>query len=120
MNNTTKTVLKYVLESILKLMHPYMPFVTEEIYNKLGNSDSIMIQDYPKYKNDFNFRDTSEVDYLIELIKEVRKVKLDHNLGKDFSLDIGDFKHKKIVEKMLKIDLSNINYDTSLDIFSIK
>jgi valyl-tRNA synthetase len=115
MNNTTKTVLKYVLESILKLMHPYMPFVTEEIYNKLGNSDSIMIQDYPKYKNDFNFRDTSEVDYLIELIKEVRKVKLDHNLGKDFSLDIGDFKHKKIVEKMLKIDLSNINYDTSLD-----
>jgi valyl-tRNA synthetase len=116
MNNTTKTVLKYVLESILKLMHPYMPFVTEEIYSKLGNNDSIMIQDYPKYKNDFNFKDTSEVDYLIELIKEVRKVKLDHNLGKDFSLDIGDFKHKKIVEKMLKIDLSNINYDTSLDI----
>ena len=50
-NNTTKSVLLKVLTDILKMMHPFMPFVTEEIYSMLPikESESIMISRYPVY-----------------------------------------------------------------------
>jgi valyl-tRNA synthetase len=116
MNKTTKTVLKYVLENILKLIHPFMPYVTEEIYSQLGHSDSIMISEYPKYNNSFNFKDTNNIDDLIELIQKVRKVKLEKNLGKDFSLKLDDSFNNVTIEKMLKIDLSNQNFNNDYDI----
>ena len=116
MNNTTKAVLKYVLENTLKLIHPYMPYVTEEIYSKLGHEDSIMIAEYPKYNNDFNFKNTNDINNLIELIQSIRKVKLDYNLGKDFSLELSDFNNINIIEKMLKIDLSKKEYNKSIDV----
>ena len=93
-----------------------MPYVTEEIYSKLGYEDSIMISEYPKYNNEFNFKNTKDIDSLIELIKSVRKVKLDYNLGKDFSLELNDFNNVNIIEKMLKVDLSKKGYSTSLDV----
>jgi valyl-tRNA synthetase len=116
MNKTTKTVLKYVLENILKLIHPFMPYVTEEIYSQLGHSDSIMISEYPKYNNSFNFKDTNNIDDLIELIQKVRKVKLEKNLSKDFSLKLDNSFNNITIEKMLKIDLSNNNFNNEYDI----
>ncbi len=77
-NNTTKTVLTYVLKSILKMLHPFMPFVTEEIYTKLPKvEESIMISDYPKCNKSFEFKEAKEMDEVIELIKRIRKIKLE-------------------------------------------
>ena len=49
-------VLRYVLEQILKLMHPFVPFITEEIYMTLNPKTSIMIQKWPQYNKKQMFR----------------------------------------------------------------
>jgi len=79
MNNTTKTVLVHVLESILKMLHPFMPYVTEEIYLMLPKHDeSIMISSYPVYDKKYNFE--TDIDTLIELVTKIRKVKLENQI----------------------------------------
>lgn len=86
MNNTSKTVLIYTLKAILKMMHPFMPFVTEEIYTQLPKTEkSIMLSKYPKYEQKFEFNNTKEMEEIIELIKFVRKLKLDKGV-KELSL----------------------------------
>ena len=53
----TVSVLIYVLTQILKLLHPFIPFVTEEIYSYLPtNAGSIMVQEYPKYNPRRNYK----------------------------------------------------------------
>ncbi len=66
---TAQYVLNKVLCDSLKLLHPFMPFVTEEIYGKLYNEDeSIMISEYPIYNIKYEFK---EEEKNIEQIKEV-------------------------------------------------
>ena len=62
-SNTTKSVLCYVLTGILKMLHPFMPFVTEEIYQMLPikDAESIMISEYPKYDKSFVDKETLEM-----------------------------------------------------------
>jgi len=87
---TTKSILYKVLEGIIKIMHPFMPFVTEEIYQNLPfkDSNSIMISSYPKYENKYIFdEDTKEVDKLLEFITLFRNKKLENNIGKDFEVE---------------------------------
>ena len=60
--NTTRKTAQYVLNKVLgdslKLLHPFMPFVTEKIYKELYNNDeSIMISTYPEYSKDLEFKD---------------------------------------------------------------
>ena len=74
-SNTTKSVLCYVLTGILKMLHPFMPFVTEEIYQMLPikESESIMISTYPEYNKEFIFKDEEIlVDDQIDFIKKFR------------------------------------------------
>ena len=75
MNKQTKNVLVFVLKNVLKMLHPFMPFVTEEIYSKLSNS-SIMISDYPIYNDDYKFEEEiKEVNELLEIITKIRNIK---------------------------------------------
>ena len=71
---TAKRVLVYVLTNILKLLHPYMPFITEEIYQALPHSDeSIMISSFPTYSSAFEFAaEAADVDRVIAAITAVR------------------------------------------------
>ena len=68
-SETTKSVLCFVLTGILKMLQPFMPFVTDELYNALPVKDeeSIMISSYPEYNKKYLF-DTIEVDTAIEFI----------------------------------------------------
>ena len=59
--------LKTVLIESLKLLHPYMPFITEEIFLKLSDEESIMISSWPVYKEEWNFPGEEKA---VELIKE--------------------------------------------------
>ena len=109
MNDTTKSVLIKVLSSILKMLHPFMPFVTEEIYLQLpGHDETIMLSKYPQYNANEIFE--TNLDEIINLIKKIRTLKLENNIGNDYKLVFNGSipKEISIVSKMLKIDDENI------------
>ncbi len=78
---TTLSVLLTILINSLKLLHPVMPFLTEEIYQKLPNRDaeSIAISPWPNLSYDFANEEKS-VDVVREIVKGVRNVKYDLNI----------------------------------------
>ena len=116
MNNTTRTILVKTLKDILKMLHPFMPYVTEEIYTKLPNTkESIMLSTYPEYDKKEVFSECKNMEEIIELIKKVRKAKLENNIKENHI----EFKHeilinnKNIIDKLLKNKIIE-NYE-SLD-----
>ncbi len=79
--------LKYVLTTSLKLLHPYMPFITEEIFNKLNEMDpnsmeeSIMISNWPVYTEEFNYEeDERAVEIIKEAVKGIRNLRSEMNV----------------------------------------
>ena len=74
-------VLLFVLENIVKLLHPFIPFVTEEIYSYLPNvSGSIMTAGYPRYKTKLSYKKEAKTfEGIIDLVKPVRAVKVTVN-----------------------------------------
>jgi valyl-tRNA synthetase len=80
-SETTKQVLVYVLTNIIKLLHPFMPFVTEEIFQKLNQPEvSIMISEWPK-NNQMMFSSVLDKDWFFELIKEVRTIRNNYQVS---------------------------------------
>ena len=83
-NLVSQNVIVYVLESILKLLHPFMPFITEEIYLSLPHfeeSESIMISSYPVAENKYNFTLELEImERVIETIKAIRQRRTEMNV----------------------------------------
>ncbi len=74
----TISVLIYVLDKILKLLHPFVPFVTEKIFKSIpGNENkSIMIEEFPRYNSKLNYSVcVKEIDTVMEIIKTVRNIK---------------------------------------------
>ena len=121
MNDTTKSVLLYTLNSILKMLHPFMPYVTEEIWQNLpGNTGSIMISDYPKYNKELSFKE-DVTDKIIELIKAIRTIKLENNL-KEYNLIYNESNKefinstKNIIKKLLKLADESLKLDGSFDL----
>ncbi len=80
--NDSKQMLVYILTNILKLLHPFMPFITEEIYSAIPHScDSIMISPYPTFSENLVFaKDEAEFSKLMEVIKKVRVMRGDMNV----------------------------------------
>jgi len=75
-------VLNYVLGTSMKLLHPYMPFITEEIYRHLINDDeSIMISAWPKYDESLDFPEAEkDMELIMNAIKAVRNIKVEMNV----------------------------------------
>ncbi len=73
-NLVAQNVLAYVLTGTLKLLHPFMPFITEEIYQSLPHDcESIMISDYPKLNESLVFtKDSESMTRVINAIKAIR------------------------------------------------
>ena len=71
---TAQNTLAYVLRETLKLLHPFMPFITEEIYSSLpGEEGFIMVKYYPEYREDFTFAAAEEdMNRIIDAIKAIR------------------------------------------------
>ena len=87
----TKWVLRYVLKAILELLHPIIPFVTEEIWQCLPGreGESIVIASYPKERIDFNFTSDAELmSYLIEIISGVRSIRGETGISPALLLDV--------------------------------
>lgn len=73
-------VLNYVLKASVKLLHPYMPFITEEIYGYLKHEDeTIMTSKWPKVE--FNFeKEAKIVEAFILLIKQIRNIRAESDI----------------------------------------
>lgn len=115
--DATKSTLYYVLMGIIKMLHPFMPYVTEEIYQNLPfkDNDSIMISTYPKYDLNLVFeQDAKVIDNLIEFVANFRNVKQENNIGKNFKVKINNDSDYTLIKKMLKLDDNII--DTELNI----
>ena len=104
-DNTTKSVLVRVITDIVKMLHPFMPYVTEEIFSKLPirESESIMISKYPLYNKKEVF--TTNIDNVLEFITMFRNKKAElGNIGEySVIINIDDEKSKNIIVNMLKL-----------------
>ncbi|MBR2678526.1 MAG: valine--tRNA ligase [Bacilli bacterium] len=103
---STKSTLCFVLTGILKMLHPFMPFVTEEIYLMLPvKEESIMISEYPKYTKKLVFEDAEKaVDDQVEFIKSFRNVKAENNITKDMKVMFDTTDDNELIVKMLKLE----------------
>ena len=75
----TITVLNYVLDKILKLLHPFIPFVTDEIYrNTEGKFKSIMISEWPTVVKKYNYKnERASMENVMDIIKNIRNLRLE-------------------------------------------
>ena len=73
--------LKTVLINSLKLLHPYMPFITEEIFCNLSDEESIMISSWPVFKDEWNFKDEEKaVETIKEAVRGIRNTRTGMNV----------------------------------------
>ena len=121
-SNTTKSVLCYVLTGILKMLHPFMPFVTEEIYQMLPikESESIMISTYPEYNKEFIFKDEEIlVDDQIDFIKKFRNIKTENNMTKDLKILFEDSEYNDLIIKVLRLTDNLVNEELSIKAYPV-
>ena len=84
--NKTREAAQYTLNKVLgdslKLLHPIMPFITEEIYTKLYNNDeSIMISSWPQYSEEFNFaKEEKQIEKIKQIIIGIRNIRTNMNV----------------------------------------
>lgn len=121
-DETTKSVLCFVLTGILKLLHPFMPYVTEEIYQMLPvkDNESIMISEYPKYTKKLIFEEEEKaVDDAVEFIKKFRNIKAENNMTKDLKVMFDTTDDNNLIIKMLKLDNNLINKPTGAKAYKV-
>lgn len=102
--NGTKSTLIYVLSCIMKMMHPFMPYVTEEIYNMIpGNDGILMTSSYPEVNKSMVFKEeTKKTDEILEYIKVFRNKKLEAKVSGDYEIIVSS--SDELINNMLKIN----------------
>ena len=126
-NLSTKSTLLYVLTGILKMLHPFMPFVSEEIYDMLPikDSKSIMISNYPEVDKKLIFKDAYlKVEQIIDFVKVFRNIKQENNIGHDFKVKITTIdpliiKLLKLDDKITEEELNITKYHVSNNIYTL-
>ena len=115
-NISTKSCLIFVLTNIIKMLHPFMPYVTDEIYSSLPikDSENIILSSYPKYDKAQVYKESEkEIDALISIISSIRNIKAENDIPKGFGI-INNFKdenkyiiddNKDILTRQLKCDI---------------
>ena len=80
--NTARGVLLFVFSKTLALLHPFMPFITEEIWQSIPhNGEALMVSKYPKYSNEFAFaKEEEEFEKIMAVIKAVRNRRAEMNV----------------------------------------
>ena len=80
---TVKAVLLYVLENLLKLLHPFMPFLTEQVYKYLPETEGfLMLQKWPEFREDLAFgEDERKMQGMMEIIRTIRNLRSEMNVA---------------------------------------
>ena len=124
---STRSILTYVLDQTLRLLHPIMPFVTEEIWQHLPHEGkSIVVADYPVSHEEFkNDKAIEDMDMLIELIKSVRNIRQEVNRPLSKTIDMIIKTNSKLEKEVMLKNQSfierfcnpeNIEIDTEVDV----
>ena len=105
-NSSTRIEAGYVLKTVLidslKLLHPYMPFITEEIFTKISDEESIMVSTWPEYNKNDNYETAEEfIEKVKEIIVEIRNIRTKMNVhpSKKSKLIFVTTKYEQEVEK---------------------
>ncbi|MBO8172532.1 MAG: valine--tRNA ligase [Bacillaceae bacterium] len=79
---TTQSVLCYVLDRTLRLLHPFMPFITEEIWQHIPHQgESIVVAEWPENRGEYHFPDAvRKMTLLMDVIKNVRNIRAEVNV----------------------------------------
>lgn len=118
--NTVK-VLLYVLENILKLLHPFMPYITEEIWQALPNrEDALIVSKWPEYKEELVFeKEERATEYIENAIREIRNARSEMNIENSKKSNTlvytKDEEIKEIFEEMKGLLLS-LGYSNSVEV----
>ena len=118
--NTVK-VLLYVLENILKLLHPFMPYITEEIWQALPNREAaLIVSKWPEYKEELVFeKEERATEYIENAIREIRNARSEMNIENSKKSNTlvytKDPEVKEIFEEMKGLLLS-LGYSNSVEI----
>lgn len=134
LKQNTASVLSFVLNEILKLLHPFIPYVTEYIYGKLNKNDVLCVSNYPEYKKEFDFKKEFErVEDVINFVKAVRQTRISNEIpaGKLIVMEskrgtkIDDFISN--IQKMIGLkeieevdELTGVNIISGIGEFAIK
>lgn len=100
-----QNILLYVLTTLLKLFHPYIPFVTEEIYQNLaGHDETIMLSKFPQEDSKLAFKDL-KFEGIISVIKAIRATRSEYNIpdNKKVSINILPLAEEKLFKENLNI-----------------
>ena len=118
-------VLRHVLDKGLKMLHPFMPFITEEIWQKLQTGEeTIMLSDFPKEEKEFiNIEAEKEFDYLKEVISAIRNIRGEANVSPSKKIEVifktADENARNILQNNAKIldKLANVEkYEFNVEI----
>ncbi len=86
---TTVYILKYVLYNSLKLLHPFCPFVTEDIYDNVFDSGLLISSSFPEYKEKLSYeKEKNALEYIKVVISSIRNRRSELNVSKDKKPDI--------------------------------
>lgn len=117
--NDTLRVLKYMLCNILKLMHPFVPFITEEIYTQFGFGETIVNAEYPKYDEKLVFeKEYAEFEQVKEIITKIRNIRAEMNVApsKRFSIFVLTANPESLSDASTYIEklagVANVNFIT--------
>lgn len=107
-SSVTKSVLAYTLKQLLTLIHPFMPYVTEEIFEKLAYTKGLLItSSWPKQINIRSEKVNMEVTK--QLIKDVRELRLENNISSKVEIEMFIKTFNREAEESI---VNNMNYIT--------
>ena len=120
-SNGTKSTLLYTITCIIKMLHPFMPFVTEEIYSnfEIKDTELLLQSEYPTYNKKQIYNDiTKEIDNMLEYITLFRNKKLENKISND--IEIIDYNNNTLLNKMLKLEDKIVETPTYKDKLTIE
>lgn len=105
-----QNVLVYVLDKSLKLLHPFMPFITEELWQKLPvSTESITVSEWPKVEEKFINEDSEKhFNLLMNIIRGIRNIKAEVNIPQSKKVNISINKNITDEEKLYIQTLANV------------
>ncbi len=104
----TRNTLVYVMNAIVKLLHPFMPFMSEEIYQALPHvEESITIASYPEVNNDFTDESVNDkFAYVIDIVKGIRDIRANYNIKNSIEVSyLIEGNDKNILELLKSVEL---------------
>lgn len=111
-------ILKYIVENILRLWHPFMPFVTEAVWTSIYQNNLLLVEPWPKENKDYDYVDGNDFELVKEVIVAIRALRTDYKIAPakiiNVSINVGNDEkfldnNKDVIEKLARVNLSLIN-----------